>query len=59
MATFELQPTTNSIRPDCYSVMLVAQFFVLDFIDAVEKWIGELTDAAPLGPWFVHRRGRS
>jgi hypothetical protein len=45
--------TVRSDEPDRYGVILVAQFFVLDFIDAVEKWIGELSEAAPFGPWFV------
>ncbi len=39
--------TVLSIGPDSYNVWLVAQFFVLDFIDAVERWAGELTPAAP------------
>ncbi len=39
--------------PDRYGVMLVAQFFVLDLIDAVEMWISELSEAAPLGQWFL------
>jgi hypothetical protein len=49
--------TVLSIGPDSYNVWLVAQFFVLDFIDAVERWAGELTPAAPLGQWFVTGAG--
>jgi hypothetical protein len=37
--------------------MLVAQFFVLDLIDAVEKWISELSEATPLGPSFAAGAG--
>src|SRR5262249_21754217 len=47
----------RSAGADSYNIMLVAQFFVLDFIDAVEKWIGELSEAAPLGVWFVAGAG--
>ena len=45
------------IGPDSYNVWLMAQFFVLDFIDAVEKWDEELTQAAPLRQWFVTGAG--
>jgi len=34
-------------------IWLVAPFFVLDFIEAVETWVKELSGAPPLGPWFI------
>jgi hypothetical protein len=49
--------SVQSAGPGIFNVWLVAQFFVLDFIDAVETWIGELTAVAPLGPWFVTGAG--
>jgi hypothetical protein len=38
---------------DSYYIWIVAQFFVLDFIEAVQTWISELTPVADLGPWFI------
>ena len=49
--------TVEPVGQESFNVWLCAQLFVLDFIDAVEKWMGELTVAAPLGPWFVTGAG--
>ena len=43
----------HSTGRDSYQVWIVAQLFILDFIEAVETWLGELTPAPDLGPWFI------